>query len=85
MAEPEGRNGGRGSTYMLLEKLGYSQKLNFCNTLLNSALYLTDVPAPFKNNVIKGQLFYIQATVLSLHFIPIFGENITKVQIKTNF
>lgn len=53
-----------------------------CSTV---ALYLTDVPAPFKNNVIKGQLFYIQATVLSLYFILIFAENTTKVQINTSF
>lgn len=85
MAETEGRNGGHESTHTLLEKLGYSQKLSFATPCSTMALYLTDVPAPFKNNVIKGQLFYIQATVLSLHFILIFGENTTKVQIKTSF
>ena len=53
-----------------------------CSTM---ALYLTVVPAPFKNNVIKGQLFYIQATVLSLLFYAYFWRKYHKSAHKHKF
>lgn len=49
------------------------------------ALYLTDVPAPFKNNVIKGQLFYIQATVPRLLFYAYFWRKYHKSANKHKF